>query len=188
MIKLETEFISGDGGFSSNPRTYKQVKRTDKAAMYERSVNGMVTDYEVFPITVKPKGTVIFSTTLEDDVESYPSTGQFGFKAWACSTRERAEKRYNQILEIEDTSVPEVPTKTISIPSVKVASKPLKINEDLIIPTGEFSIGELAEKNNVQYVTAFNFTKVKIERHDIKFVREERRASRGKATKIFTKS
>lgn len=50
---------------------------------------------------------------------------------------------------------------------------------------GEFTVSELAEKNGVQYPTAFNFLKGALESKSVKFLREERRAAKGKPSKIF---
>lgn len=176
MISLEETFVSGDGGFSQEPLTYRQIKRTDKVAIYERSRNGKVKDYEVILIKVEPKGKVMkfpngVVKILEDDREKYPSTGQFGFSGWSFNWSIAAERRYEKLC--------------------KEANLPLEEEEEakvISIPLGEFTIKELAEKNELPYSQAFLFIKAGIEDKSINFLREERRAAKGKPSKVFVKS
>lgn len=170
MIKLETTFVSGEGGFSQDPLTYTQLKRTEKVAIYERSRNGSVKDYEVFFIKVDPKGKKIFQQVLEDDREKYPSNNSFGFTAWSFNSKVAAMRRYEQLC------------KEVDAPEEEEEEKPL------IIPDTEFTVGELAEKNNTNYPTAFLFVKAAVENGSVKFLREERRAAKGKASKIYAKA
>lgn len=176
MISLETNFVSGEGGFASDPLTYRQVKRTDKVAIYERSRDGKVKDYEVILIKVEPKGKVMkfpngTIKVLEDDREKYPSTGQFGFSGWSFRGLGAAESRYEKLCKEADLPVEEEE-------EAKVIS----------IPLGEFTVGELAEKNGVPYSQAFLFIKAGIEDKSINFLREERRAAKGKPSRVFAKS
>lgn len=88
MIRLQTTFVSGAGGFPGKERlTYTQLKRNDVAAVYERSRNGKVYDHEVFLIKVKKAGTYKLPNgkvqVLEEDKEQYPSSSQFGLSAWS---------------------------------------------------------------------------------------------------------
>ncbi len=170
MIQLETTFVSGEGGFSQDLLTYTQVKRTDKVALYERSRDGSVKDYEVFIIKVDPKGKKIFDQVLEDDREKYPSNNSFGFTAWSYNNKKAAEARFEQLCKEATAPEEEEEEKT------------------LIIPDTEFTIGELAEKNSTNYPTAFLFVKAGLEAKTIKFLREERRAAKGKASKIYAKA
>jgi hypothetical protein len=56
------------------------------------------------------------------------------------------------------------------------------------IPDGEFSTNELADFNKVQYPIAFLFLKYALAKGMIRYVRDERRNAKGKATKIYTKA
>lgn len=168
MIKLETTFVSGDGGFSTNPLTYTQLARTDKVAIYERARNGRAFDFEVFNIKVLPKGTKVFESITEDDQERYPGSSQFGFSAWTFVSRDRAMDRYNELVK---ESLGETTEK-----------------KELVIPVGEFTVGELAEKNSVDYARASLFVKTGVESKVIRFVREERRQAKGKPNKIYSKA
>ncbi len=179
MIQLEKEFVSGDGGFSTNPLTYKQVKRTESVALYERSFEGKLRDYEVFIIRVDPKGKVQkfpngITKTLEDDTEKYPSSGQWGRLAWSAVTIEQAMRRFDNLVAagIQAAEEEENPTP----------------KEAIVIPLGEFTVGELATKNNIEYAPAFLFIKAELTKGAVKFLREERRNAKGKASKIYIRA
>lgn len=83
MKLLDVNFISGDGGFGADPLTYKQLVRNDKFAVYERSRDGVVKDYETIKIKVLKAGTRIFKQVLDADEERYPGTSEFGKTAWS---------------------------------------------------------------------------------------------------------
>jgi len=176
MITLELEFVSGDGGFSADPLTYKQLQRTGNVAIYERSRDGKVKDYEVVVIRTDPKGKVQkfpggVVKTLEDDIERYPSSGQWGRVAWSYAVLGGAKAKFDEVVAqgVKDAEEEENPTpeKTIAI------------------PVGEFTIGELAEKADVSYANAFLFVKAALGEGRVKFLREERRNAKGKASKIY---
>lgn len=171
MIKLETTFVSGEGGFSADPLTYTQLARTETIAIYERSRNGHATDFEVFRIKILPKGTKVFQTVTEDDQEKYPGSSQFGFIAWAFNDRARAFVRYEQLKKEADGKLEAAEAK-----------------KDLTIPVGEFTVGEFAEKNGMTYANAFVFVKGAVEAGSVKFIKEERRQAKGKPSKIYAKA
>lgn len=171
MIKLELTFVSGEGGFSTDPLTYTQLARTDSLAIYERGRDGKAVDFEVFRIKVLPKGTKVFQTVTEDDQEKYPGSSQFGFIAWTFIDRARAFARFEQLK-----------TEAVDKAEEKEAKK------DLTIPVGEFTVGEFAEKNGMTYANAFVFVKGAVEAGSVKFVKEERRQAKGKPSKIYAKA
>ncbi len=174
MIVLEKEFVSGEGGFSTDPLTYKQLKRTGNFALYERSRDGKVKDYEVIIIRIDPKGKQVFSKVVEEDTEMYPSSGQWGKKAWSFSNLGGAKQRFDDLVSqgIEDAEEDENPTPEKAI----------------VVPDGEFSTKELAEANNITYLAASLFIKAGLGDGTIQFVREERRNAKGKATKLYRKT
>ena len=202
MIQLKTSFVSGVGGFSSNPLTYTQLKRNDKVALYERSRDGKPYDYEVFLIKVKPKGTKIFKKILDDDQEHYPTASQFGRFAWSYGSKGFAYHMFHELThgKAEEVMVPEDPgsdheddTTTDSHPIKETPSKAAPVTEpakpykgpNLLIPVGEFSTKELASHNQVQYPIAFLFRKEMERQGKIKFSRKQKAESRGKPTDIF---
>lgn len=172
MIKLELQFVSGDGGFSADPLTYKQLARTENTAIYERSRDGKVKDYEVFRIKILPKGTTVFKTVTEDDQEKYPSTGQFGISAWSFRSKGGAFARYEEL------------KKEASDKETEEAEAP----KSLVVPIGEFTVGEFAEKNSLSYANAFLIVKASLANNSVKFLREERRQAKGKPSKIYSKA
>jgi hypothetical protein len=105
MKTLQKQFESGDGGFSANPLTYRQINRTNTVAMYERSREGKILDYEVFLVKVKKKGTRIFKQILDDDVEHYPSNEQFGKIAWSFAGQNAQINAVNKFNFLVNTPV-----------------------------------------------------------------------------------
>jgi len=103
MKKLETHFISGEGGFSVFPLIYTQLARSSIAAIYERSRDGKPRDYEVFKIKVARTGTRTFSRILKEDQEQYPSTSNWGKTAWTFNDRERAFAKYAELNKRQET-------------------------------------------------------------------------------------
>lgn len=175
MIKLEEKFTSGVGGFSQNPLTYTQVARVGLAAVYERSLDGKVKDYETIRIKITPAGTSIFNQPPStDDEECYPSTGQWGKWAWSFGNKEAALSKLKTLGEIADAEEAEEEN-----PSPKI---------ELTIPAVEFTTGEFAEKNSVGYPEAALFIKAAVINGSVIFVREERRNAKGKPSKIYSKS
>lgn len=176
MIELKQEFVSGDGGFSQEPLTYKQIKRTKLVAVYERSRNGKIKDYEVFYVRTNPKGMVQkfpggVEKVLEDDTEKYPSTGVFGKIAWSINNLGYALVKFEELV------------KKSEIPEDDEETQEISIN----IPIGEFSTTTLAEANHIAYPKAFLFIKSSVLAKQIKLVREDK-SGRGKPTKIYTKA
>lgn len=195
MIKLETEFVSGVGGFSATPLTYKQVVRNDSFAVYERSYAGRIKDYETIIIKVNPKGFQIFDgKPLEDDTEVYPSTGQFGFKAWSYGNKGAAIHRFieltNESVKPEDDGNEVEPVGDAPVTDAVVTGhrgrKP-KERHELQIPVGEFSIKEMNELNQSEYQDSLFFINEQITKGTIKYLRDERRNAKGKPSRIFAK-
>lgn len=195
MISLEPTFSSRDGG-QEIPLDYKQLKRTDTVAIYERSRDGKVYDYEVFLIKTDPKGKVSkfpngVVKVLEDDKEKYPASSLFGRIAWSVSNLGLALHRYNELVNgkvvvedsIEDTDTTSTPQEVI--PSEPSEDAKPYTGATLTIPVGEFSTQELADFNKVAYVNAYLFVKDQERKGKIKFSRKERRNAKGKPTTLF---
>ena len=169
MIFLKKQFSSGAGGFSQEPLTYTLITRNNIAAVYERSRNGKIRDYEVFKIKVIPKGTVIFnSVPSSDDEERYPSTGDFGKIAWSfhgqCA-KDAAIKKFHEISELKEKN-----------PKIKTWQ----------IPDKDFTINDVAALNNSNYISASNFVKENLNK-TLAFAYEKRLNVKGKASKFYKK-
>ena len=85
-----------------NGYIYKQLKRTDKAAMYSQSVADKADDpessfeaFEVFKIKIG-KAKVVFGVELPEK-EKFPSDEDFGKWAWTYTDYEKAIDRFNKI-------------------------------------------------------------------------------------------
>ena len=181
MIKLETNFTSGVGGFGADVLTYKQLMRSDLAAVYERSRDGQIKDYEVTKIKIQPKGfQVMNGKPLEDDTEMYASTGQWGKSGWSFKNLGAAKAKFELLsnpavkeVETSDDAVIEAPTEKF-------------LNTTFIFPE-KFSVKDLAETNHVEYITASLFVKEGLGNGSVKQVGEERRAAKGPMSKIYSK-
>lgn len=100
MKRLEKVFKSNVDG--TGIETFEQIKRTDRVAMYRRTrKNGTIHCYEVFEVKITRKGTVFAEGTVPttEDGESYPSYKSFGKFAYCCSTEERANFRFDELVE-----------------------------------------------------------------------------------------
>jgi len=182
MIKLETTFVSGEGGFSTSPGplTYKQLARTDSVAVYQRFyADGRPKDFETFIIKVDPKGKeqkfpggVV--KVVEDDTEKYPSASQFGRIAWSFHNEGAAMDRFERLCKQADVAEAE-------------ENEPSEPAKAITVPIGEFSTKELAEANGIEYPVAFLWIKTALGETPpkIQFLREERRAAKGKPSKIY---
>ena len=182
MIKLEETFTSAAGGFAGEPLNYKQLIRSDKAAVYERSRDGIVKDLEVIKIRIVPAGTVqkfpngVTKTTTEDE-EIYATTSLWGKIGFSFKNKQAAINKFNElntaqaVKDEDETNEVETPTHT---------------NTTFIFPA-TFSIKDFAEKNNCEYITASLFVKEQIGNGSVKQIGEERRAAKGPMTKIYSK-
>jgi hypothetical protein len=155
MIKLQTQFVSGEGGYSSNPLTYTQVIRNDTYAVYERSLDGRVKDYETFVIVIKKKGHNCFGTIAQEDTEEYTSTGKFGKKAWSFKNKTAALNKFNELTAkniIDDTDEDD-DKKSIVIPRENFTMKNLVgLNTEYTQPVLYIEIQNLIKSNKVKVV------------------------------------
>lgn len=106
MKTLETQYVSGEGGFAATPLTYTQLVRNDKFAVYQRShEDGRVKDFETIKIKIIKAGTRIFNNVTTEDEERYPGTSEFGRYAWSFGNKEAAINRYNKLNEDQNKDV-----------------------------------------------------------------------------------
>jgi hypothetical protein len=170
--------------------------------LYQRTrSNGRTFGFEVFiPGVTKagtsqtfPNGTV---QTFDEDTENYAGKSAFGRSAYFCVNMERAEMRFNELMGI-DAAVESTPPmgdgveieETTPLSPHRGRGRPRNgPRPSLLIPVGEFSVREMAESNQVEYITASNFLKELLTAASVKFIREERRSERGPMTKIFAKT
>lgn len=186
MITLEKTFKSGDGGFGATPLIYNQIARNNLIAVYERiDKNGIIKDYETIIIRIIPKGTSIFNAPPSlDDEERYAVSSSWGKGGWSFHGKGGKTASLNKFNELCQKKIDDSNESNESIDSLVKASK---IDSTLYVFPMEFSIKDFAEANKIEYLDAFLFIKESVNKNTIKFVREERRAARGKMSKIFAK-
>ena len=139
MKKLDIEFVSGEGGFSIEPLTYKQLIRNDNFAVYSRSRNGKIKDYEVFRIRILKEGTNIYGKVTTEDSEQYAVTSSWGRLAWSFGNETSA---LNKFEELTNEFVP----ADESAPKTRGRAKVER--PDLVIPNKDkFAMIDLEEAN-----------------------------------------
>lgn len=86
-------------------KKFKQLKRTDKVALYQ--VLHIPRAFEVFRVKIcKP---YMMNGVQFPSKEMYPSDEDFGKTAWSHSTLEAAEKKYEELLKkVEEDETAEV--------------------------------------------------------------------------------
>jgi hypothetical protein len=81
---------------------YELEKRGTKALMYRQidDEDNILVSYEVFKLKVDPPK-LVFGIQLNER-EVFPSNEDFGKWAWTFSIKERADKRFQEIEDLED--------------------------------------------------------------------------------------
>lgn len=90
MEKLKDVVVLKGLGYDDR-RTATLVKRTKRKAMYLRS-DGY---YEIFKVKVSPPAEMFGKSYPEREV--YPGNEDFGKTAYCCTSKERAERRYQNL-------------------------------------------------------------------------------------------
>jgi len=190
MKTLETQFVSGEGGFSSNPLTYIQVQRNGKFAVYERCCDGKVKDYETIVIRTLKAGTKIFKQTLTEDEERYPGTSQWGHYAWSFGNKSAAINKLNQLVKSESTPViPKEQFKAAVLTPKKFKGRPKTIRPTLSLPTQHdgFTMKQLL-KVNPQWTQPLAYMEIKKLVSTGRIVIAERvksKSARGRASVVY---
>lgn len=172
MKILQTEIKWSGDGFGADYVLLKQVKRSDKAAIYERWQNkgAIYNGCEVFRIKMRHKGDKLPGGVVEaEDREVYPSANQFGISAWHV-TRARAEVIFKELTE-----------------EVKEVLTPKNI-ADIVIPDGEFTCADFMELNKISQPEANKFLRENLDK-TIKISKVSRKAGqlRGRPSNFYSK-
>ena len=92
-----------------NGYNYSKVKiehgKKHKVAMYkQQSQDGEFVAYEIFIVkTTKEKETVLNGVHVKYEAsEHFPSDEEFGKIAWSCRTFDDAEKKFQELLTVEE--------------------------------------------------------------------------------------
>lgn len=147
---------------------------------------------EVITPNIKKAGTYPLpggkTITYPEDFEEYPGASLFGKKGWFCVNMEAAEKRFDLLVRGNEVEAEDEPETAAPAPVSNTSSRrgrPKVERDPLTLPDGEFSVKEVAEKNDVEYVEAAVFVKEQLSGNVIKKTRTERRATRGPETQLF---
>lgn len=183
MKKLEIEFVSGEGGFSVEPLTYKQLIRNDNFAVYTRSRNGKIKDYEVFRIRILKEGTNIYGKVTTEDSEQYAVTSSWGRLAWSFGNKTSA---LNKFEELTNEFVPD----DESAPKTRGRAKVER--PDLVIPKDKaFTMVDLESANaNTNWNKSMIYIEIQKQIADGKLkeagIVEKADGQRGKPAKLYS--
>lgn len=207
MKQLRLEFQSNAD--NTGLQTFTQIKRTANTALYVRTRNGrrkrgkrragsevpVVHSYEAFKIKVVKAGSKLpGGNVVAEDYEAYPGKSAFGRYAYSCKTLERAELRYNELLqsqeiaddgEIDNDEYDDVNNKDTKNPAVKgKRGRKAKDRSSLKIPKDKFTIKQL-ELLNPDVSFAFLYQHVRgLLNIEFKIV-ESLTGKRGKPTIVY---
>lgn len=179
---LETEFMAD--GFR-----HTQIKREGDFAIFHKvGIKGVKhpksfdAGFETVIIT-RHDGYEIGGVKVEP-AECYSSSSTWGVKGWTYKTLYSAQCKF----DIITGKTQPVAITSENETSEPVSVKPSKIDSTLYVFPLEFSTKDFAEANKIEYSDAFLFIKESVNNNTIKFLREERRAAKGKLSKIFAKA
>jgi hypothetical protein len=123
-----------------------------------------------------------------EPAECYPSPEMWGTRGWTFTNLLAARKKFTNLLmgvpDADGVAIPEAdeaPIADLTTSSVKSSSV-----KDLLIPVGEFKIGQLAEFNKVNYSDAYLFVKANLNTK-VKFLRQDtEHKGKGKKPSIYS--
>ena len=78
-----------------NTYTYVLYQKGNKTMIYEQRVGSKIIAYEVFKRKINPAR--VFKEFVFPAKERFPRDEDFGYTAWACRTKKRALKRFNEL-------------------------------------------------------------------------------------------
>lgn len=178
--KLETTFSKL--GFN-----FRQIKRTDNVAIFEKTkegVSGEIVSFEVAVIRAH-EGYEIAGNTVEPS-EFMPRNEDWGTFGWSYTKEEDAHKKFGEVVKQEWTYLVAGPN------TVQPAGKPRKRGRKpsgftIDFPNGEFTMKQLGEHNSKTSAYVYTFMKQRGLFDQIKEVRQIK-GGRGKPTKVYTKA
>ena len=204
MKPLDIEFETNAN--ASGLHTFRQIKSgvtlTGKPVyIYERlfatgEKQGKTFGFEVVVPSIKKAGTYALpggkTITYEEDFLEYPGASKFGKSAWSYPAHlpEAAQAKFKllteapiELVELVDSDEP----VALVEPEISHRGRPRVDRPLLTMPDGEFSTAELANLNKTDYPVAALFLKDNEAAGKVRRTRTERRASRGKATQLYSK-
>ena len=198
MKTLDTQFVSGEGGYSADPLHYTMVVRNGNFAVYQRSYSdGRVKDYETITIKVLKAGTQIFKKTVTEDEERYPSTTQFGRIAWSFRDKQAALNKMENLVNgvksnmVETTEDDETETVSVKVETVgqKRRGRVAAVRPTVVYPKTDFTMKELLMVNKDGWTQPSMYLKLQqdITSSIVKEVgRRTNDSGRGKPSVVYT--
>ena len=187
MKQLDTEFVSGIDGFSATPLTYKQIVRNANYAIYQRSRDGVVKDYEVIKIRVLKQGTQIFQNIIEEDTEQYAVTSSWGRCGWSFGNLTAAQNKYIDLTNAQN-AIEEVEGYDVNAPVKR--GRTAKVRAEVTYPTTDkWTVSDILTINlDYDRPTISLFLKKQIENNKVKLVghAEKSDGQRGKPANIYS--
>lgn len=183
--------------FKRNGFVFRELRRDGNIAIFHKvGIGGGVmakTHDAGFEVVVigRHNGYTLGDVPIEP-AETMPSSEQWGDKGFTYPKLLDAEIKFAQLLNKATPYVVESPDSEVVSDSSVTSDEPRRgrprvAHPMLSIPSGEFSVQELADHNKVAYVNAYLFVN-KEHPELVKLVRMEQRAARGRKTSIYTKN
>lgn len=159
-------------------------KATIKGALHPVSAD---CGFETVVIT-RHDGYEIAGVKMEP-AEQYPGNEAWGSRGWTYQNLLSAINKYEILLGkvVAPAPVETVEGEVAPVDAGGRRGRVKGVRPSLVIPVIHFSVKDLAEANKVEYPVAFLFVKEAEEAGTIKFERTERRAAKGKESKIYSK-
>ena len=185
---LETEF-------TKNTFRFRQLRREGDIAIFHKvamqgTARPKAHDAGFETVVVSRHNGYDIAGVHMDPAECYPGNEQWGQKGWTYTTLFEAETRYEQLLgrAPEAPIIPDV-EKDEETPGEEIETHRTRRPKGTalvlsVLPSGEFSVKELAAANKVEYVTAYQFVKQELDK-TMKATRTERRAPKGPETQLY---
>ena len=179
--------------FTKNGFQFSQIKRDgDIAVFHKAAIKGPLhpvafdAGFETVVIT-RHDGYEIAGVKMEP-AEQYPGNEMWGTRGWTFKTLLEASNKFDRLHGVPVAEVVSVSNVEVT-PAVTGGhrGRTRGVRPTLTIPGSDFSVKDLAEANKVEYPVAFLFVKEAEEGGTIKFLRTERRAAKGKESKIYSK-
>ena len=158
MKKLETEFVKNCDSVGNT--TFKQLRKQDGVALYERFKGDNHFCYEVFVVKTIKAGTPLpGGKKVEEDYEQYPGAAQWGKTAWSPKTLDKAEDMFDKLVKKlkSEEGQPKrrgrkSKTVNLALPSGEFTMKMLITETGLTQPVLYVRLQKLLKENKVKEV------------------------------------
>ena len=159
MKKLQKEFTANYDKVGNNK--FIQIRKENGVAIYERqNMDGTHRSYEVFIVKVVPKGTPLpGGNKVQETYEQYPGCAAFGRTAFDCKTIDRAEERYDELVQkVKDSAEAKEEAEKTGQP-IKRGRKSNPKTATVKVPTGKFTMKMLISEYELPQPTLYLIVK-----------------------------